>query len=40
MSFWAEVGSAPHFLSHQAWVYMGFAVKLANSVRTLYLSKL
>ena len=36
MHTWAEVNPAPHSVSHNAWVLMGFAVKLANSVSSIF----
>lgn len=32
MTYCADSSPAPHFISHYAWIHLGFAVKLGNSV--------
>lgn len=34
MTYSADSSPAPHFISHYAWIHLGFAVKLGNSVST------
>ena len=40
MQTWAENDTAPHSVSNQAWILLGFTVKLANSVCTTLASSL
>ena len=33
MELWSDGSATPHFVSHQAWILEGLAVKLSHSVR-------